>query len=208
MKIAVFGATGATGSRVVERALAAGHDVIAVARMPSKVSPRERLVVRPGDALDAASVRAGCAGADAVISCIGPTSNRAPGKVVSAGTANMIAGCADAGVKRFVMQSGITLSDGRELSAASRFALSLVRPFFAEAIADKAVAERAVQGSDLDWVIVRPVGLGDDKPRGAYTAGPLARVSPFLLPFADCADCLLRATTEAAWTRRIVNVGR
>src|SRR5579863_9358542 len=39
MKIAVVGATGATGRRVVRHALAQGHIVTAVARHPERLSP-------------------------------------------------------------------------------------------------------------------------------------------------------------------------
>ena len=37
MKIAVLGATGATGIRFVKEALALGHDVVAVVRNPDKL---------------------------------------------------------------------------------------------------------------------------------------------------------------------------
>src|SRR5205823_3243712 len=63
MKIAVFGATGGTGKNVVARALAAGHQVVAVARRPEAVAPAaERLEVKRADVLDAAAVRAALAG--------------------------------------------------------------------------------------------------------------------------------------------------
>ncbi|MFZ1628219.1 MAG: NAD(P)H-binding protein, partial [Anaerolineae bacterium] len=38
MKIAVFGATGGAGRQVVEQALAAGHQVSALARNPAKLA--------------------------------------------------------------------------------------------------------------------------------------------------------------------------
>jgi len=38
LKLIVFGATGRTGSLVVEQALAAGHEMAAVARHPSAVT--------------------------------------------------------------------------------------------------------------------------------------------------------------------------
>ena len=37
MKLAIFGATGKTGTFLVEQALAAGHEVAVLARDPSKV---------------------------------------------------------------------------------------------------------------------------------------------------------------------------
>ncbi len=210
MKLIVFGATGATGSRLVERAVAAGHAVVAVARDPARVAPRAGLTVRAADVLDPAAVAAAVAGgADAVVSCIGPTRNRRPGTVVSAGVAHLVAACRAAGVRRLVMQSGILMTDGRELSAANRLAVRVLRRALAAAVADKAAAEQTLRDSLLDWVIVRPVGLTNRPLRGTYTAGPAARVRPFrLLPFADCADCLLRAATDPAWTRQTVNLGR
>ena len=86
MRIAVFGATGATGRHVVDQLLFAGHDVTAVVRRPEQVAPRPRLVTRAGDVLDAASLHESCSGADAVVSCVGPRSNLRPGTVMSAGT--------------------------------------------------------------------------------------------------------------------------
>src|SRR5262249_1649217 len=129
--------------------------------------------------------------------------------VMSVGVSNIVAGCQKAGVKRLVLQSGITLSDGRQLSMLNRWAVRILRRIFSEACADKALAERAVQQCDLDWVIVRPAGLRDAPPPSSYPPGPKARIAPLLpLPFADCADCLVRATSEPAWVRQVVNVGR
>ncbi len=58
MKIVVFGATGGTGKNVVAQALAAGHEVVAIAREPGAVEARPRLAVHQGDVLDAASFSA------------------------------------------------------------------------------------------------------------------------------------------------------
>ncbi|RXZ77505.1 NAD(P)-dependent oxidoreductase [Paenibacillaceae bacterium] len=136
--------------------------------------------------------------------------NFSPGTVMSEGIPNILEAYQRAGVKRLVMQSGIGLSDGKELSAVNRWVIRINRRFFSKAIKDKAIAERAVQRSNLDWVIVRPAGLRDVAGTLKYTAGPSARIAPFLpLPFSDCTDCLVRAaTSEPAWVRKIVNVGR
>lgn len=210
MKIVVFGATGSTGRQVVDQALSAGHDVTAVVRRPDQVAPRPRLVVRAGDVLDAASLHESCSGAEAVVSCLGPSSNLRPGTVMSAGTAHMLAAAEAAGVRRFVFQSGIGLSDGAELSRANRWVLrALWRPLFAAAIHDKAEGERVLRASALEWVIVRPVPLSKAPAAGDYLAGPRAPVALFVpISFADCATCLLRAVSEPAWTRQIVNLGR
>ena len=91
MKIVVFGATGGTGKNVVERALADGHDVTAVARRPETVPARPRLVVAKGDVLEPDSLASAVAGADAVICAIGPAKNSQPGTLISVGTKNLVA---------------------------------------------------------------------------------------------------------------------
>jgi uncharacterized protein YbjT (DUF2867 family) len=209
MKIVVFGATGGTGTNVVERALAAGHHVVAVARRPEAVKPAERLSVHKGDVFDAASIAGAFPGADAAISCIGPANMKEPGTILSVGLPNIIAGCRGGGVKRLVFESGIMMSEGEELSVLSRMALAPVHVIFRKAIADKRLAEQAVLSSELDWVIVRAPTLTHTPARGAYQAGPKLRINVAAsLPHPDVADCLIRATQEPGWVRKIVNVGR
>jgi len=60
-----------------------------------------------------------------------------------------------------MMQSGIGLSDGGELSWPSRFVVYISGRIFTAAVMDKAAAERTTQKTEMEWVIVRPVGLLD-----------------------------------------------
>src|ERR1700721_288506 len=74
MKLTIFGATGATGTCLTAQALAAGPDVTAVVRDPARLAipahPRLRVVT--ADVMDPASIIPAIAGADAVISAVGP----------------------------------------------------------------------------------------------------------------------------------------
>src|ERR1700722_11185623 len=186
MKLAVVGATGATGRRVVTRALAQGHFVTAVARHPERLSSADRLSFVRGDVLSPGGLTGVLDGVEAVISCIGPEKNLSPGTLMSVGVANILDGCKRANVRRFILQSGIGLSDGRELSWPSRIVVRISGRIFAAAVLDKAVAERLTQKINMEWVIVRPVGLLDKAPKGRYTAGPLARVAVLVpLSFED-----------------------
>jgi putative NADH-flavin reductase len=66
MKVIVFGATGPTGRRAVDEALANGHEVTGFMRDPSKlVKNHDRLRVVQGDALDPASVEKALTGQEA-----------------------------------------------------------------------------------------------------------------------------------------------
>jgi putative NADH-flavin reductase len=72
-RITVFGATGETGKQVVEQALAAGYEVVAYARNPSKLNvSHEHLTVIQGELSDVALIETALKGADAVLSALGP----------------------------------------------------------------------------------------------------------------------------------------
>ncbi len=71
-KIALFGANGTIGSRVLREALDRGHQVTAVVRDPAKITEtHDQLTVVTGDVLDPASVAAVAAGQDVLISAVG-----------------------------------------------------------------------------------------------------------------------------------------
>ncbi|MFI0260071.1 NAD(P)-dependent oxidoreductase [Streptomyces sp. NPDC017056] len=71
-KIAIFGANGTIGSRVLDEALRRGHQVTAVVRDPAKISKNDpNLTVITGDILDPASVAAAAQGQDVLVSAVG-----------------------------------------------------------------------------------------------------------------------------------------
>ncbi|WP_043264450.1 NAD(P)H-binding protein [Streptomyces sp. CT34] len=71
-KIALFGATGTIGSRILDEALRRGHQVTAVVRDPAKVTTTHpALTVTYGDVLDPESVAEVAKGQDVVVSAVG-----------------------------------------------------------------------------------------------------------------------------------------
>src|SRR5438067_10520649 len=72
MKLLVFGATGGTGSRLVQQALQQGHVVTAFARDPGKIHlTHDNLRIVRGDILQPDSVEKALSGQDAVVSALG-----------------------------------------------------------------------------------------------------------------------------------------
>src|ERR1700733_9545271 len=134
---------------IVMHALAQGHLVTAVARHRERLSFADRLSFVRGDVLSPGGLTGALDGVEAVISCIGPEKNLSPGTLMSVGVAGILAECKRANVRRFILQSGIGLSDGRELSCLNRFAVRVSGRIFTAAVIDKAVAERMTQKLDL-----------------------------------------------------------
>ena len=72
MKVALIGPTGFVGSEVLKELLARGHDVVALARDPAKLTARAGLTVVKADAKQADQVAAAVEGADAVVNAFNP----------------------------------------------------------------------------------------------------------------------------------------
>ena len=211
MKIVVFGANGGSGKRLVEVALAAGHDVVAAVRSPDKVAARENLRAVKSDVLDRASVVAAVEGADAVLSTIGPTDNKNPGTLLSEGTKNMVDACEQHRVDRFVWESGLMADlDRKGLGLGARAGVALVGFIYKKMRDDKILAESTIRASSIPhWVIVRPPILDDSPAKGDYIHGVEAPIQPAkALPHADVAAFMLRCATEDEFGKTIQRVGR
>jgi uncharacterized protein YbjT (DUF2867 family) len=92
LRIAVLGATGATGALLVRQALERGHTVVAVARDPTRVDApdNERLVRAAGDVLDPEGLAAAIAGSDVVVSALGNRQGGGP-QILAAGARAVLA---------------------------------------------------------------------------------------------------------------------
>ena len=110
MKIVIFGAAGATGRNVVERALAQGHEVKAFDRNTAGLTIQHpKLTLIQGDIFNPSQVEEAIAGQDVVISVFGVR----PGvtiPVCSKGTEHIITAMQKLGVKRFICQSAFVVA--------------------------------------------------------------------------------------------------
>jgi putative NADH-flavin reductase len=209
MKLLVLGASGGTGRNLVEQALAADHDVLVLARKPESIKLVDHLAVQKGDVLDADSVASAVQGCDAVLSAFGPANNKEPGTLMSVGVANIVAGCTKHGVKRFVFESGLMCSDGKGLGLFSRIGVKLYGSVYHKLRDDKRIAEREIQASTLDWIIVRPPALSDGPALGDFKHGIDAAVSGAKkLPHADVAAFMLRCATDDSLVKTVQAIGR
>ena len=220
MRLVIFGPTGGTGRRVLERAIAEGHEVTAFVRDPARMSARhERLNVVVGDAFDPGRVWEAVAGNEAVISVLGarqpsnplhPRRAGDPDGPASVGSGNIIAAMEAHGLRRFVCQTAWGVGESRKDPGlvGSFFMKVLVPPLLRDEYADKEAQEKAVQESGLDWVIVRPMLLTNGPWTNAYRARE--DLKPGRRPYvsrADVADFLMRQLTDDAFVHKAPAIG-
>jgi uncharacterized protein len=89
MKIAVVGASGHAGSRIVAELSRRGHTVTAIARTPEKIANLPNVTAKKGDAHDQTALTALLAGHDAAISSIHFLASD-PAKLIGAAKASKV----------------------------------------------------------------------------------------------------------------------
>ena len=203
MQLFILGATGQTGTALVDLALGRGHHVTAFVRSPHKLAPRDRLAVIQGDPHDADSLAAALAGHDAVLSALGTRgfANFRPHTLVADCAASTVAAMERARVRRLLLVSAAVLFPLRGAQYA------FFRWFLQHVARDLAAAEATVAPSPLDWTVVRPPRLvGGDGPYRASVAALPEQARP--VSRAAVAAFMMDAVEQHAHLREVVGVAR
>ncbi|KQZ89543.1 hypothetical protein ASD62_09745 [Phycicoccus sp. Root563] len=182
--MAVTGATGLVGGRVVEAARAAGHDVVAVTR-PGSGDPGAPLLVgglpvprRTADLTDQGALVAALEGCDGLVHCaavyaFGAARAQEVSRVNGDGTRSVLAAAARAGVRRAVVTSS-SVTRGSSGAARSRTEHDVLGDepapaYYASKVAQEEVTLEASSAHGIPVVLALPtVVLG----------GPFARLAP------------------------------
>ena len=167
VKLAITGGTGFVGARLLDAAVADGHQVSALTRRP--MPPRASVDWVSGALEDRSALDKLAEGADAVIHVAGVISGRTAAdfdRSNVAGTQAMIDAARKAGVKRFVHVSSI---------AAREPELSLYG-------ASKAKSEELVAHSGLPFAIVRPPAVYGPGDKETLELFKMAKMGVVLLP--------------------------
>ncbi len=158
MKLIVLGAAGATGTPLVEQALAAGHRLTALVRPGQKLTITDPdLHVVEGDATDRAAVSEAMNGGDAVISVLG-----ARGPVMAEATRAVVDAAEQEGPERVVMLSSFGVARDR-LTPVAKVVTGIA---MSSEIKDKTAGEDVLRASSLDWTIVYATKLTNGPDRG------------------------------------------
>ena len=195
--VVIIGGHGQIARLLIRRLAAAGHRALAVIRRPEH---SEDVRADGGEPVlfdleneTAAALAQQIAGADAIVFAAGagPGSGSARKITVDRNGALLAVDAAElAGIARVVIISALA-ADDFEVGSDDVFQLYLR----AKSEADALVRER-----DLDWTIVRPGGLTDDRPHGRVRAAE--NTGPGSVPRADVADVVFELLNGRRAVRR------
>jgi putative NADH-flavin reductase len=156
MKVAIIGATGRGGKRMIDEALSRGHTVTAISRSAGDAPARDGVTGISCDIADTAGLAKAISGSDAVIATWRP----APGSddvwgAIKNGFNSLLTAMREAGVKHLLVMGG---AGSLEYSPG---VLNIDRPDFPEAWKDGSRAgtqqlEMLQDVSDLDWTYLSP----------------------------------------------------
>lgn len=206
MHLALFGATGRVGGRVLEYALADGHTVRALVRDPAKLAPRPGLEIVQGDVLDPDAVARTVAGCDAVLSGLGGAGVHEPGEAQSQGMRHIVAAMRAHGVARVLGVAGGGILDSPH--GGLRHDQPTFPDIFKKVSARHKEAWLAMRDSDLEWTMV---ATGDivpgERTRTYRTLEDRLPEGANRISVEDVADFLLTELTARRHLRKRVGAG-
>lgn len=165
--ILLLGATGRTGQEVLGMALTRGFNVHVLVRNPDKLRYNsQNLKVFQGDARDPKDVSAAMTGVGYIVSCLNISRKsdypwsalRTPPDFLSETMKNILQVAKAQGIKRLIFTSAWGVAESRPFIP-SWFAWLIDNSNISAAYLEHERQEALVKASDMDWTIVRPVGL-------------------------------------------------
>ena len=205
MRIVLFGATGKTGSLLVEQALAKGHQVTAYVRNPQSVKiENPNLKIMVGNLSETLKLKDALVGAEACFSTLGGNSltKRSPELVLGIDTIVRVA--EQEVVPKFIYLSSFGAGDSKKLMpAVMRF--FVVDLMLRVPLADHNLNEQRIMSSKLHWTIVRPGGLNDKPLTGSVNHGiEKFKQGKTSISRADVAAFMLKQLEDSAYSKKAV----
>ncbi len=199
----VLGATGLTGRILVNQALREGHQVKAIVRDSKKlVVKSELLQIQVADILNERQLTTELINQDVVLSTLG-TGRNLHSDIISRVMPVLIASMYNAKIKRLIFLSSFGV--GETIKDASLFSKVIFKLFLNDILKDKHKADELLKQSTLDYTLVYPTRLTNERQRGQFKVG-----EKIPLPFSpkisreDVAAFMLDQVKENRWIRKTV----
>jgi putative NADH-flavin reductase len=215
MNIAIFGASGATGTLLTERCVAAGYNVSALLRTPEKFPLRDQVHVVQGSPFDLASVRQTIEDADAVLSALGAKSLKRE-DVLERAVPQIIAAMRESLSRPKPVRRIIVLGSAGALSTSlakqpawRRWIVQNIvySTFLKWPVASQISQWNDLSHSNLDWTMVMPPMLTNDRARGSYRIdGDALPPNGSRISRADVADFMMQQIDNPQWIKKGVYI--
>lgn len=199
--IALIGASGQAGSRLLKELSDRGHTVTAIARNPDKIAKLKNVTSRQGDVFDKDGLAALLKGHDAVISAVHFTASD-PKTLIEAVRAS--------GVKRYLVVGGagsLEVAPGKRLYDTPTFPAQ----YKEEATKGGAFLDLLAAETDLDWSFLSPSAMFVPGERtGTFRLGKdtlLSNASGSSISFEDYAVAMVDEIEKPAHSRQRFTVG-
>jgi hypothetical protein len=171
MKIAIFGAKGRIGSRIVNEALNRGHQVTAIVRHPEEYTEEKpHLKVAKGDLFKTQDVESGTFDHDAVVCAYNYTYGAQPSSITEV-TVPLLNGLKQAHVKRLIVVGGagsLEVSPGVQLVDTPDFPPDY-RP---ASLAHREALKLYRQEKEIEWTYISPAAeMTPGERTGNYRVG-------------------------------------
>jgi putative NADH-flavin reductase len=200
-KIALFGATGQTGRKFLEVALAKGYEVKALVRNKTKIQhTSSTLTIFEGDILNQKDVDNVIEGADIVVSLFGHVKG-SPEWLQTNGTKNIISAMQKHKVERIISLSGGGLPfPEKDKPKFADYLIRTIMKIVVPTILNDAIAHADVlKSSNKKWVIVRAPRLTNDEKIGNYRVGWVGVNASAKISRADLADFILNQVEDESY---------
>jgi putative NADH-flavin reductase len=173
MKVAVFGATGGTGTQILPQAIERGHHIVALARNPSALNySSEDVTVIKGDVGNIDDVRNTVRDCEAVIVALGVAPTSKPTYVLSNGVKNVVACMKEFNIKRLIVVTTAGINHKNEQHTNFIYRHFVRRYILRESYTDHTRVEKFLEQNDssIEWTIVQsPYITGDALSRKVAT---------------------------------------
>ena len=211
MNIAIFGASGATGTLLTQRCLAAGHRVTALLRTPEKFPLRDRIRVIQGSPFDLDTDSQTIEGADVVLSALGANSLKKE-DVLERAVPQILDAMRQTAAQPKPVRRIIVLGSAGALSTALD-KQPAYRRWIVENIVNKTllkwpVASQVSQyanlaASNLDWTMVMPPMLTNTPAHGSYRIdGEALPRNGTRISREDIADFMMQQLDSPRWIKK------
>ncbi|MCU1571070.1 MAG: family NAD(P)-dependent oxidoreductase [Naasia sp.] len=197
-RVAVVGAHGQVGQRILNQLYVRGDEGVGIVRNPEHGEDLHRLgaesVVLDIESATADELAEALRGCDAVVFAAGAGAGSGAERkrtVDYAGSVLTAEAARIAGVRRFVQISAIGVDAPLAEDA---------EPVWAAYVQAKRDADERLRATDLDWTILRPGGLSNDEGTGSVTIGATVERGP--ISREDVAALVLAVLDRPATARR------